>query len=131
MEHFVANLSLISAAVRVTINPPQATVNIRSDDRTLTNLYDIYYMYMYTDCTGKQDVKDSVNYMHHTRYHFISTLGLNYFLFFLVCALGYLCTCYFTVQGLELDLQLQGTVNERVYLLYQWCVSCQESYLLD
>ena len=89
MEHFVANLSLISAAVRVTINPPQATVNIRSDDRTLTNLYDIYYVYMYTDCTGKQDV----NYMHHTRYHFISTLGLNYFLFFLVCALGYLVTC--------------------------------------
>ena len=46
-------------------------------------------MYTYTDSTGKQNVKNKANDIHHTRYHSISTLGLNYSLFF---TLPCLCT---------------------------------------
>ena len=38
VEQFIANLNLISAVVNVSINSPQATVNIHSDDSTLIDL---------------------------------------------------------------------------------------------
>ena len=39
VEQLFGNLNLISAVGSVTINPPQATVNIHSDDSMLISLY--------------------------------------------------------------------------------------------
>ena len=43
VEQFIANLNLISAVGSISINSPQATVNIHSDDSTLTDLIVCYY----------------------------------------------------------------------------------------
>ena len=48
VEQFIANLNLISAVGNVSINSPQATVNIHSDDSTLIDLSCMINVY----CTG-------------------------------------------------------------------------------
>ena len=55
MEQFIANLNLISAVGNVSINSPQATVNIHSDDSTLIDLLSCMLLYYKVQ-------RDSVNY---------------------------------------------------------------------
>ena len=55
VEHFIANLNLISAVGNVLINPPQATVNIHSDDSMLLDLSCMIYV-LYRHCEGRDSV---------------------------------------------------------------------------